>query len=98
MFLLGAFKSLGFLRKQKELTSTNNKLNAKIMELEKKISELEVEQEKENMDEQEQILVSGSSLSNRKHAWLLFDWRQYCGIKENLADKGKKQRQNRVSS
>ena len=29
------------------------------MELEKKISELEVEQEKENMDEQEQILVSG---------------------------------------
>ena len=59
MFLLGAFKSLGFLRKQKELTSTNNKLNAKIMELEKKLTELEEEQKKEDMGEQEQILVSG---------------------------------------
>lgn len=57
MFLLGSFKSIGFIRKQKELTNTNNKLSERIKELETKVAELETEEQKET-EHSEQVLLS----------------------------------------
>lgn len=65
MFLLGAFKSIGFLRKQKEVSANNIKLNEKVMELEKKIVELEEEKKKEEKTAEQESVLAGEGQSEQ---------------------------------